>query len=288
MPPEDRLVDYEFGCVQRTEIWKPTPHRHDNVEMMFADRGWAVCLLGGRLNSIPPARMAVFWGARPHQWLEVEEGSTRTFIDIPLPWFLSWQLPKSFVQSIYGGEMPFEQSEDWSGIDRELVNRWTRDLENGDPALKRSALLEIEARLHRLALGVQTPASENDLSRWGRPPETRAELSKVVAMASYIAENHVSHLQVQGIADSVSLHPNYAMTLFHKETGFTLMEYLVGQRISHAQLLLATTEVKIVDVAFESGFGSISRFYTAFKRATGMTPSAYRRSMQSAHKNPRG
>jgi AraC-like DNA-binding protein len=40
--------------------------------------------------------------------------------------------------------------------------------------------------------------------------------------------------------------------------------------------LLATTDQKIVDIAFQSGFNSISRFNEAFRRGCGCTPRAFR------------
>ena len=53
---------------------------------------------------------------------------------------------------------------------------------------------------------------------------------------------------------------------------------LFRSRVSHAQRLLATTDMKIVDVAFDSGFTSISRFNDAFRRACGCSPREYRQS----------
>lgn len=41
--------------------------------------------------------------------------------------------------------------------------------------------------------------------------------------------------------------------------------------------MLATTSEKVACIAYESGFGPISRFNAAFKAATGGTPTAYRR-----------
>jgi AraC-like DNA-binding protein len=66
------------------------------------------------------------------------------------------------------------------------------------------------------------------------------------------------------------------MGLFKKAFGTTLIDYLTHHRVSHAQRLLATTNEKIVEVAFNSGFNSISRFNEAFRRACGCTPRAYR------------
>lgn len=66
------------------------------------------------------------------------------------------------------------------------------------------------------------------------------------------------------------------MRLFKRVFGTTLIDHLTHHRIFHAKRLLTTTDQKIVDVAFSSGFSSISRFNEAFRRACGCTPRAYR------------
>ena len=95
-------------------------------------------------------------------------------------------------------------------------------------------------------------------------------------MACLIAQRYTEPLTVEQIGKKVGLHPNYAMSLFKKTFGTTLIDYLTHHRISHAQRLLATTEKKIVEVAFSSGFNSISRFNEAFRRACGCSPREYR------------
>jgi AraC-like DNA-binding protein len=95
-------------------------------------------------------------------------------------------------------------------------------------------------------------------------------------MACLIARQYSEPLTVEDIGKAVGLHPNYAMSLFKKAFGTTLIDYLTHHRISHAQRLLATTDEKIVDVAFSSGFNSISRFNETFRRACGCTPREYR------------
>lgn len=74
----------------------------------------------------------------------------------------------------------------------------------------------------------------------------------------------------------MGLHPNYAMTLFRRHYGMTLSTYLTRLRVCQAQRLLVSTELEISRVAFETGFGSISRFYEAFKEISGQTPRQYR------------
>jgi AraC-like DNA-binding protein len=67
------------------------------------------------------------------------------------------------------------------------------------------------------------------------------------------------------------------MSLFKKALGITLIDCVTQHRVSHAQRLLATTDEKIIEVALNSGFTSLSRFHEAFKRACGCTPKDYRK-----------
>lgn len=47
-------------------------------------------------------------------------------------------------------------------------------------------------------------------------------------------------------------------------------------RVCQAQNLLISTDLNVSRIAFETGFGSISRFYEAFKEVSGRTPCQYR------------
>ena len=67
------------------------------------------------------------------------------------------------------------------------------------------------------------------------------------------------------------------MNLFQKTFGTTLINYLTQHRISHAQRLLATTDKTVTEIAFQSGFHSISRFNEAFRRACDCSPRDYRK-----------
>lgn len=66
-------------------------------------------------------------------------------------------------------------------------------------------------------------------------------------------------------------------SLFQKLTGSTPMGYLFRIRIERAKTLLRETDIKIIDIALECGFTSSQYFANTFKRATGSTPSQYRK-----------
>ncbi|MBN2683958.1 MAG: helix-turn-helix domain-containing protein [Pontiellaceae bacterium] len=65
--------------------------------------------------------------------------------------------------------------------------------------------------------------------------------------------------------------------IFHKLTGSTPMDYLTRIRIERAKTLLRETDEKIVDVAFDCGYGSSQYFANTFRHATGISPSDFRR-----------
>jgi AraC-like DNA-binding protein len=96
-------------------------------------------------------------------------------------------------------------------------------------------------------------------------------------MVRYIAEHFREPLIVADVAASARLHPNYAMAQFRKIVRTTVGDYLTQCRLAEARRLLVTTDLPTVDVASAAGFGSVSRFYTAFTTACGTPPATFRR-----------
>ena len=104
-----------------------------------------------------------------------------------------------------------------------------------------------------------------------------ATLATVEAMAAFMTRRFRDDLSVADVADHVSLHPNYAMRLFRRHMGMTLIDYLTRQRVAEAQRRLLISDGPVLNIAFDCGFGSASRFHDAFRRTTGTTPGAFRR-----------
>lgn len=143
-----------------------------------------------------------------------------------------------------------------------------------DAERQRIVLLEMEALLRRTAATLP-PYRRTPRPRRGRLPDA-AGLNKAEQMAYFVALHYNRALSMSEIARAVRLHPNYAMTLFKTVFGTTLGDYVTHHRVSHAQRLLVSTDQKILAVALELGFGSVSRFNAALRRACGQSPRQYR------------
>ncbi len=64
--------------------------------------------------------------------------------------------------------------------------------------------------------------------------------------------------------------------LFKRQYGITLHEYRSRLRVEKAGKMLRETDAPVAMIVHECGFGSLSSFYSLFKKYTGMTPTAYR------------
>lgn len=254
------------------------PDHHNEIELNLLQSGWVTYLLGGQKVRIEAGRLSIFWAAIPHQVIDFGNEPDYFVATIPFAWFLQCKLPDRLVQPLLHGAVIGETRDDRSRFDYELFSQWERDLAEKQEESQRLVLLEMEARLLRLARGLPPLPEGGNPAQVRKTALSEGALSKVEQMACFIAQHYLEKLSVEDIGRKVGLHPNYAMTLFQNAFGTTLIEYLTHHRVSHAQRLLATTDEKIVEVAFNSGFSSISRFNEAFRRECGCSPREYRRS----------
>jgi len=252
------------------------PDHHNEVELNLLESGWVTYLLGGRKVRIEAGQLSVFWAAIPHQIIEFGTTTEYFVATIPFAWFLQCKLPNTFVQQLLKGEVHSEPLRDKGRLDHDRFAQWESDLKQPREETKDIVMLELEARLLRLATSLPERGARGAKQRDRHLALTDGKLNKVEQMACIVAQRYTEQLAIDDISRAVGLHPNYAMNLFKKAFGTTLIDYLTHHRVSHAQRLLATTDDKIVDVAFSSGFNSISRFNEAFRRACGCSPREYR------------
>lgn len=81
-------------------------------------------------------------------------------------------------------------------------------------------------------------------------------------------------------ARQANISPSYLSKIFisHLKTSFS--DFVINEKITFAQKLLADSELSMTEIASEAGFSSHSYFSDSFKRNTGMTPMQFRKSFR--------
>ena len=98
----------------------------------------------------------------------------------------------------------------------------------------------------------------------------------VQKVITIIDSDLTSDLSLHRQAEMLNVNASYLSTLFKKETGMTLTEYVTKKRIEHAAFLLVSTNLQIQTVAQNCGIYDVNYFTKMFKKQTGKTPREYR------------
>jgi AraC family transcriptional regulator len=155
-----------------------------------------------------------------------------------------------------------------------------------DAALKLTSLIESggpDNRLYIEALGVVLVHELVRLNA-GRPcvePQVRGGLAawQQRAVVAYIEDHLAEPISLATLAQLVRLSPFYFCRAFKQSFGVPPHRFHTGRRIERAKTLLAKAAPSVTDIGFTVGYSQTSSFTAAFRKATGLTPTAYHRSL---------
>jgi AraC-like DNA-binding protein/ligand-binding sensor protein len=102
-----------------------------------------------------------------------------------------------------------------------------------------------------------------------------------VASARQFVQDHADEpISLEQVVQHVGVSRFYFCKLFKKATGMTLTEYVSRVRVEKAKALLVNPSLRISEIVFAAGFGSIPRFNSVFKQYVGMPPTEYRSTLR--------
>lgn len=113
--------------------------------------------------------------------------------------------------------------------------------------------------------------------------QAKLELAKgrrshtVTDLINRIERNPTAFLTLQSAAEFTNLSPHHLSRLFKAATHATFIDYVMAKRIQRAKYLLQCTNQPMLRIAAELRFRPANYFSRAFKAATGLTPSEFRR-----------
>ena len=153
-------------------------------------------------------------------------------------------------------------------------------------ALKLKAQLQYPCRSQKAyveALGIARAHELTRLNEAGSAlaSETRGGLPgwQQKKVAQYIEEHLANEISLLSLAQLVRLSPFHFSRAFKQSFGMPPHRYLTWQRIERAKALLGERKLSVTEIGLDVGFSETSSFTAAFRKLTGETPTAYRRSL---------
>jgi len=99
----------------------------------------------------------------------------------------------------------------------------------------------------------------------------------IIHCLDYIYDHLHSIIRVDELADAVGLNPSYLSTLFKKEVGTSVSEYIRLKRVEACKNMLKYSDYSLTEISEYLAFSSYSHFVFIFRRYTQYTPGEFRK-----------
>lgn len=258
--------------------WSMEPNRHENYEMVYMKKGYAVFEISGQPVNLGPNDIVIIKPLQYHKFIVKSENGCEFIVlnfkfenkfsgeysEIPLEDFLNFVTSRET-----GAYITLKVSQKNEII--VLLNRILKERESSEPGsefLNYLLVLELFVLLSR-ALKMEW---ENSIKT--KSPKLRELINISV---NFIHTNFERDISLGDISKFVFLSPSYFTRAFKEETGMSPINFLLKVRIDRAKELLADTGLKISDIALSVGFSNQQRFNEMFKKYAHQTPLQYRK-----------
>ena len=268
---------YPFGLRGSRDLIDPMfhPHRHTEIELFSMGGGPYTRKFGERTEQFSADEIIIFWGCIPHQLLDRADSGEGFIAYFPLETFLQWHLPPAFVHQILGGNCLRIHRSDTVAVAFQALQHWLPLSGRTGTGLPKSEKMIIEGCLGVIAEEALKRLPDQAEEKWMGGSEHH-----VSRMIEFIVAHRCEPIVADDICDHAGLNSTYGRSVFKKAVGISLHQFLTNYRLEHSKNLLANRDALILDVALESGFGSVSRFHAIFKDRIGVTPKAFRKAVR--------
>jgi AraC-like DNA-binding protein/ligand-binding sensor protein len=107
-------------------------------------------------------------------------------------------------------------------------------------------------------------------------PHPSSDPACVIEARQFVRLHLAERFSTRDAAQAMHLSVSYFCRRFHRLGGMTFHEFVAQERVQAASHSLRTTHQRIGEIAFATGFQSLSDFNRVFKVHTGLTPTDFR------------
>jgi AraC-like DNA-binding protein len=256
-------------------------HRHDFLEFSFVVEGDGAEAINGVKHPMVPGTFTFILPYQVHE-IFTSPGSTLVLYNCMFSLDL---LMDSGISEGFGGWfedldqlpsfVPFREQDiqGMLGVISEMHREYTGE-NRWRETLLRAKLWETLVRFDRYR---QVPNKIHT-----QPTASVRTKSSIWPIIHHIHNNYQEELMLSGLAEKFNMSVSRMSEVIKQATGQTFVHFLQDLRIRHATGLLASTEMSVMEIAHEVGYGSYKTFVRIFLERKGMSPTSYRKSKKAS------
>ena len=262
----DNLALFDFNCVN----W----HQHTEIEFVYVQSGTVTFCIGTEQITLSEGN-AVFINSKVlHEFYSEDNAVIPNFVCYPTfsaP--IETRIYNQYVQPIISSTISYQIFSPVLPWQKEILDILQEIFTQQNSACAKELITS--SLLQKLWAVFFEHIDTTHLNQ--QQDHSAQSQIKLQVMMQYIHTNYSSQIALSDIAQSAGISKSSALSFFHKYLKMAPVSYLILYRLKKASELLITTDLKLVEIAYATGFNNIGYFCKQYKIHYGITPTEYRK-----------
>lgn len=259
----------------------PVLHWHDCLELdlILAGQGWYV--IGDQTYPVRPGQIFVINNHERHHSFTDSELCLVVVNFEPDFIFVNTAFDYDYLQPFFERNINFQNLIEPDNVLADAIAALIFEIEQefaaSQPGFQlyiKSCLMKILALLYR-HFQLEGQIGSELLAR-------QRKFLRIKDAVAYIDANFTESVSLESAAGRAYMNPSYFSSCFREAMHVTFSEYLLSLRLNEAARRLRETDASITEIGSACGFGNMAYFSRAFRQATQLAPTAYRKSAAAA------
>jgi YesN/AraC family two-component response regulator len=282
-----KITSYQnssVSIISREESFFQAPfHSHPELELVYIKESFGKRIVGNSVAEFGAGDMVFLGSDIPHVWLNDEmyyQGISTLKAKAIVVYFSKEIFGPAFYEQKETQTLTylFKKAEKGLFITGKTNKKIVKKLEK----LVTKQNFEIIVGLFEI-LSILSESNEiqNINNESYSPSNEPSKNDRLTDVFDYVKDHYKEDISLIEIAKIAHLTPTSFCRMFKLKTKKSFVEYLNAIRVSNACKLLIETEMGISEIAYESGYKTVSNFNQLFKKLTGTTPKEYRKNVEN-------
>lgn len=242
--------------------WNTLPHAHQCFELLYVVAGRCHIVTAAGSSIAQPHDLILF---RPYQWhkeTQLSDVYAVVCLRIPSEFVAAHRVPLP-EPAVLPTVTPLPHNEAFRAILDQIIAEYQQH--------DRYSAAMIGAYLFQFAVLLQRTLQQHGAGA------SATEQAQVAGLRDLLDQHITSTTSIRDLARLAHMSESHFSHQVKALLGMAPKTYVREQRIARARELLRSTALSIEEIAAELGYDEPTSFFRAFKRATGLTPGAFRR-----------